>query len=319
MTTTPTDTTEARAWSDLRALTARLLAREPAEIHALRTGALPHRPGSYGQYFTAWDLANGILRDYSMNLYQALRMVAHQEIGVHSALAVLRSWVPMYGEFLRYSGFEQLADHARLMVESGVRDHRGLVTALSAFVAYVNRLTAWSHHYFPWHVGEAYRYDAAPPDVMAQPLPAACDEGSSVRTPVRLRWEPLGVEVVAEVCRDLNERLCDDFLAALPFTVLQDHAVVTGESMYAWTPLVSVAPTPVTERIRGAPVGRLRFSQATGNKLVVQYGPTTETLHAPVLGRVVAEDVDALRQVGRAAWDSNFRTKEHMWLTVERI
>ena len=99
--------------------------------------------------------------------------------------------------------------------------------------------------------------------------------------------------------------------------MLQDHAVVSGRSMYAWAPLVSVAPAPVTERICDAPAGRLRFSKATGMKLVVQYGPTTEPLTVPVLGTVGAGDLDILAKVGRAVWDSTYMTKEPIWLTVE--
>lgn len=89
--------------------------------------------------------------------------------------------------------------------------------------------------------------------------------------------------------------------------------------MYAWAPLVSVAPTPVTERICDAPPGRLRFSQATGNKLIVQYGPTTETLRGPVLGKVADEHIDRLPKVGQAVWESTFRTKDLIWITAERL
>ncbi|MET8861161.1 hypothetical protein ABZW95_34060, partial [Streptomyces sp. NPDC004579] len=128
--------------------------------------------------------------------------------------------------------------------------------------------------------------------------------------------QPLGLTARAYVATDLNPQLASEFLEALPFTVLQDHAMVTGESMYAWTPLVSLAPTPVTERICDAPPGRLRYSQATGNKLVVQYGRTSETLSVPVLGNVELEDTDVLQKVGPAVWESTFRSKMPVWLTV---
>ena len=86
--------------------------------------------------------------------------------------------------------------------------------------------------------------------------------------------------------------------------------------MYAWTPLVSTAAIRVRERICDAPVGRLRFSQSTGQKLIVQYGPTTEDLAQPVLGEIAGADADKLPEVGRRVWSSTYETKELIWLTV---
>lgn len=308
------------AYPELRELITRYVSEEPSEIQMMRTGTLPDLPGSYDQYFTAWDFANSVVRDYSMNLYQLVRMAADESLPVGNVLTVFRTLDPIYSTFLGYNGFPKLAEYAEKVGEP-VEDRRELVDRLSTFTEYANRLTAWSHHYFPWHVGEHYRY--APSDVTTRPeyRPSPIDtvDDPLRRIPIKITWEPLGVEVVAELAYDLNEQLCVDFVKTLPFTVLQDHAVVSGESMYAWVPLVSVAPTPVRERICDAPIGRLRFSQATGNKLIVQYGPTSETLSSPVLGRVADDHVDRLPEVGRAVWESTFRTKEHIWVTVELL
>ena len=298
----------------LHELADRLIGEEPPELRALRTGSLARQIGSYGQYFTTWDFANGILRDYAMNLYQLLRQVTDGQLAVDAARAVLRSWQTVYAEYLADSGFTALGHHARAVASDPPENRDAFVDRLSALVAYLNRLVAWSHQSFPWHLGERCRYPATAGEPAHAPVSAATPRG----IPVRLSWEPLAIAVEARLS-DANERLRADVLAALPFTVLQSHAVVTGESMYAWTPLVSVAPTPVIERICDAPVGRLRFSQATGNKLVVQYGRTTETLSAPVLGEVVPRDLALVAQVGRAAWESTFRTKDRIWLTVEAI
>jgi hypothetical protein len=300
---------------ELRALTERLQTEEPQEIRSLRTGALPCQPGSYGQYFTTWDFAHGILRDYSMNLYQLLRMAANEDLSVESVLTILQTLDPIYSQYLGYSGFATLAEIAESIAESSIADRAALLDVLAAFTGYVNRLVAWSHHYFPWHLGEHFPY----PTRVESPLPKPPVPHDREGVPIRLSWQPGGIEAIATLSSDLNKELCSDFLAALPFTVLQDHAMVTGESMYAWTPLVNLAPVRVTERICDAPIGRLRYSQATGNKLVVQYGPTTEILRAPVLGQVRAADLSKLRDVGRAVWDSNFRSKDHIWLTVERL
>ncbi|MET7337712.1 hypothetical protein [Nonomuraea sp. NPDC005650] len=307
-------------YPELRELITTFISEEPSEIQKMRTGTLPDLPGSYDQYFTAWDFANSIVRDYAMNLYQLTKMAADESLPVENVLTVFRTLDPIYSTFLGYNGFPTLAEYA-VKVGQPAEDRRELVDRLSTFTEYANRLTAWSHHYFPWHVGEHYRY--ATSDVTMRPeyapAPVDAEDDPLRRIPIRLTWQPLGVEVTAELACDLNEELCVDFVKSLPFTVLQDHAVVSGESMYAWAPLVSVAPTPVRERICDAPVGRLRFSQATGNKLIVQYGPTSETLSSPVLGKVADEHTDRLPEVGKAVWESTFRTKEHIWLTVERL
>ena len=301
--------------AELRALTERLQTEEPQEIRRLRTGTLPYQPGSYGQYFTTWDFAHGILRDYSMNLYQLLRMAANEELSIENVLTILRTLDPIYSQYLGYSGFTTLAKIAESIAESSITDRVALLDVLAAFTGYVNRLVAWSHHYFPWHLGDRYLY----PERAESPVPKPQVSRGGQGVPIRLSWRPVGIDAIATLSSDLNEQLCLDFVAALPFTVLQDHAMVTGESMYAWTPLVNLAPVRVTERICDAPIGRLRFSQATGNKLVVQYGRTTEILCAPVLGQVRAEDLGKLQDVGKAVWDSNFRTKDYVWLTVERL
>ncbi|MEV0618282.1 hypothetical protein AB0I81_33500 [Nonomuraea sp. NPDC050404] len=308
------------AYPELRELITTFISEEPSEIRQMRTGTLPDLPGSYDQYFTAWDFANSIVRDYSMNVYQLLRMATDESLTVENVLTVFRTLDPIYSTFLGYNGFPMLADYAARVAEP-TDDRRELVDRLATFTEYVNRLTAWSHHYFPWHIGDRYRY--TPADVTTRPEyrpePVAVEEDPLRRIPIRLTWQPLGVEVEAELAYDLNEQLCVDFAKSLPFTVLQDHAVVSGESMYAWAPLVSVAPTPVRERICDAPVGRLRFSQATGNKLIVQYGPTSETLSSPLLGKVIDAHTDRLPGVGRAVWESTYRTKEHIWLTAELL
>ncbi|MED6167520.1 hypothetical protein PIB30_003492 [Stylosanthes scabra] len=126
-------------------------------------------------------------------------------------------------------------------------------------------------------------------------------------------------DVVATLATNENPELCNDVLKELPFTVVQDHAVVSGESMYAWAPVISTAPVHVKERHTDAPVGRIRYSQATGNKIIVQYGEMTEDIETPVLGEIMPQYLDKLLEVGRAVWKSTFHTKEIILLTIETM
>jgi hypothetical protein len=207
--------------------------------------------------------------------------------------------------------------HALLQALDGL-DADGVDAALAAFVRYLNRLYSWAYHYFPWNAGDAMRYPA-------QENAAHVADGGEQRdvlrptdTLIRLTWQPLGIQVRAFLAIEHNPALCRDLLDALPFTCLQSHPMVSSESLFAWTPMATTAPTPFREEIRHAPVGRLRFSTRTGQKLIVQYGRTTEDILAPVLGSVLEEDRRVLPALGRAVWQSTYDTKAPIWLTVER-
>ncbi len=310
----------ARLAVEIDAATAQIVTQEPQDLYRLRTGQLDNQAGSYGQYFSTLDIAAGMLRDYAgYTLYPLVRMARDPAIDDATMARLVQEFDPQYTNYLGYSGLVTLAGFAaRLRQAAAGGPREELATALAALNRHANRTNAWCHHFFPWSLGgERYRYEgepaAPPPPPSALPPPESPDD-----TIVVLTWEPLGISVRAALAVDRNPALCQDLLDVLPFTTLQEHAVVTGKSMFAWTPAVSTAPVPVKEQINLAPIGRLRFSQNTGQKLIVQYGPTSEDLLAPVLGQVVAEDVHKLEAVGAAAWSSNFEQPREIWLTVTR-
>ncbi len=136
---------------------------------------------------------------------------------------------------------------------------------------------------------------------------------------VRLSWAEADVSVVAELADEQNPELCEEFWQSLPFTVSQEHPVVSGESIYAWTPLVSTAPVRYKIKIVDCPIGALRYSQSTGNKLSVQYGKGLETTVQPYLGQVVAEDCDKLPELGRIVWENLFWKKGIIHLHIEPV
>lgn len=303
----------------VRARTEAIATKEPEEIKAFRTGTLDNKAGSYGQYFGTWDIAAGMMRDYSMYTYYPLvQIIENEAISLEQFKFVLDSFDHPYSNYLRYSGFPEMGHLAFALREHfpKAKSRAEAVEAIRAFCAYANKLAAWSFHYFPWGLGTQFRYDNP-----GEPAASLADLSRRVSIKngrkIRLTWQPLNITVDAVLAVNENPDLCNDVIAALPFTILQDHAVVTGESIYAWTPLISTAPIQLRERICDAPKGRLRFSQSTGQKLIVQYGPTTEDLAQPVLGEVVPEHADRLDEVGREVWKSTFETKTPIWLTVE--
>ena len=133
---------------------------------------------------------------------------------------------------------------------------------------------------------------------------------------IDIRWPELDVTVVAELSDETNPELCEEFWQHLPFKVLQAHPVVSGESVYAWTPIVSTAKIRHREPIVDCPIGRLRYSQATGNKFSVQYGRGQEALAQPVLGMVLPEHHAVLPKVGKAIWENVFWRKDLYFVEV---
>jgi hypothetical protein len=295
---------------------ARAVGTEPQGFRELRTGKLPTKPGSYGQYFGAVEIAGGMLRDFAWYVaYPTLAMLrANRDAKVASAM--VREMFPVLINYLGYSGFPELRlyGHALIRQLDGA-DTDAIDRMLTAFCRYLNALYPWVYHFFPWDLGDHMRY---PADTQHDAAASNPETLTPTDTVIRMRWEPVGIEVRAWLAVNDNAELCRDVLAALPFTAMQSHPMVSGESLFAWAPLVSTAPTPLKEEIRRAPVGRLRYSTRTGQKLIVQYGATSEDIMAPVLGAVLPEDCHKLPALGKAVWDSVYSSKQPVWLTVER-
>lgn len=136
---------------------------------------------------------------------------------------------------------------------------------------------------------------------------------------ILLEWPELGLSATAELADDRNRELCDDLWKALPVYSIMNNAVITDGSMYCWLPLLSFAPIHYKERIDKAPIGRLRYSQATGNKLIVQYSECYEDVKGTVLGKVVPEDISVIKKIGEKARESIFMSKEELHIRVSRL
>ncbi len=297
---------------------ARIIRKEPEGFHLLRTGQFPCQPGSYGRYFGAVEIAAGMLRDFAWYVaYPTLVMFrAHRNVKITAA--TIREMFPVLINYLGYSGFPELRVYGNEMIKLlDEADADSIDRMLSAFCRYLNALYPWVYHYFPWNLGDHMRYTEAyaQTSVIHSANPELL---TPTDTMIRMRWDPLDVEVRAWLAVNDNAELCRDVLAAMPFTAMQSHPMVSGESIFAWAPIITTAPAPLKEEIRMAPIGRLRYSTRTGQKLIVQYGSTSEDIMAPVLGAVLPEDCHKLPVVGKAVWESVYQNKQPVWLTVER-
>ena len=187
---------------------------------------------------------------------------------------------------------------------------------MPATVGYLNWMSAWS---FPWSASKHLTYQA--PEA---PMPVAVDLSRRAKIDesgpkVKLTWQPLNITVIAFLASNENPEIVNDFLRVLPFTVMQDHGVVSGEIIFAWAPLVTTAQPRLLERLCDAPVGRINFSHVTGQKVIINYGKVTEDLSLPVLGEILPEYKDQLAEVGRRVLRSTFETKEDITLTMELV
>ena len=298
------------------AAVARVAQEEPEEHRKLRTGKLEARPGGKGSYFTTLDIAHGMLRDFTMYIVYPSLVLHRQRQDLDASRAMIAEMFPTVLNYLGYSGFGELKvlGHTLLRLAPTLNNEQ-FDQALTRFLRYTNLLYGWAYHWFPWNIGDAMRYEEGG----EIELPEVVDSLEPTSTLIKLRWDPIGIEVKAFVVTDGNAELCNELMAIMPFKCLQTHAMVAGESLMAYTPLVSTAPTPFKEEIRLAPPGRIRFNPRTGQKLIVQYGRTTEDILAPVIGSVLPEDVSKLAKVGAAVWESTYLHKEPVWLTVERL
>lgn len=136
---------------------------------------------------------------------------------------------------------------------------------------------------------------------------------------ILLEWPDLGISAKATLADDKNPELCDDLWNALPIHSIMNNAVITDGSMYCWVPLLSFAPVHVKERIDKAPIGRLRYSQNTGNKVIVQYAECNEDIMGAVLGQIDDEDIETIKTIGSKALEAIFMTKNELHIRISRL
>ena len=125
-----------------------------------------------------------------------------------------------------------------------------------------------------------------------------------------IEWPDFDVKVEAVLEDERNPELIKDIWDNLPMTSIQEHAMVTGKSMYAWVPMISFAPVHFEMRIKDTPPGVVSFSQKTGTKMVVRYGKVTEDLMTPIVGFIPPEQVPGVEKVGDAVYKNYYGEKK---------
>ena len=130
-----------------------------------------------------------------------------------------------------------------------------------------------------------------------------------------IEWPELRVKVEAVLEDVRNFDLINEIWRNLPMTSVQEHAMVTGKSMYCWVPMISVSEIPYQMMIKKTPPGVVSYSQKTGNKIIVRYGKVTEDLMTPIVGFVLQEQIPILERVGKIVWDNYITGKKPIFVT----
>lgn len=133
---------------------------------------------------------------------------------------------------------------------------------------------------------------------------------------MEISWPKLGITVDAEML-DFNQALAQKFWQTLPFKSIQLHAMVTGEDLYAYSPVSIVEYADLVEKripIDKMPVGYVAWSPL--GLFAIYYGPCTEPLQSTPIACIPKRDHEKLIAAGRAVWNSILVTKDPIVVEV---
>ena len=151
-------------WKDLKdrieKATQDMWLEEPDELKKIHMGALENKAGSYNQYFSVIDHANGMVRDFANIMYQILKSFMNPEFTLSNAKILCKNVHPAYIDYLRYSNYLTWAafDKEFIALLDEIDSKEDLIELYKSYLKYINKLTAWAYHYFPWELGILYPY-----------------------------------------------------------------------------------------------------------------------------------------------------------------
>ncbi|MBI1982325.1 MAG: hypothetical protein HYS68_01955 [Candidatus Levybacteria bacterium] len=131
-----------------------------------------------------------------------------------------------------------------------------------------------------------------------------------------LRFYPVGITIKARLLYKLNPGLCEILTKALPYKSVQCHALVAGQQLYHYTPIVEAITykAETKEDKTKQPIGRINMSSL--ELLSIKYGVITEYLTSVPVAQVVDEDIEKLKKIGSLAWESVYKTKKIINVSV---
>ncbi len=129
---------------------------EPKELYDMRTNSSGTEAGSFGQYWAAIDFAVGMVRDLGDYTMCALLRMAQSDTFTLAQIKEAYMYMhPSYTEYLGYSGMFELRTFCRRFREclDEFESKEEFIDVYKVFIMYVNKLVAWTYHYFTWELG----------------------------------------------------------------------------------------------------------------------------------------------------------------------
>lgn len=135
---------------------------------------------------------------------------------------------------------------------------------------------------------------------------------------MEIEWIPLEIKVSATLLEDKNPKLCDLLWKNLPYNSIQCHALISGQHIYHYNPIVeSFFVEPEVKESRAKSLDGTVFLSYLQH-LSIKYGDVTEDLPAAPVARVPLKDISKLKEAGRKCWESTYKTKEPIEVRVTK-
>ena len=130
-------------------------------------------------------------------------------------------------------------------------------------------------------------------------------------------WSKFEKSVEAELLREQDSKLCQDFWDALPFKSIQSHAVCAGMQMYCPFRLVTLPVHPLYEPMNEQPVGRVNL-ELDFHYLSINYGPMREPVPALPIAQIRDDDIQDIKMMGKMAWDNLLFSDEFLMVIFDK-
>ncbi|MEA4848875.1 MAG: hypothetical protein VB106_16710 [Clostridiaceae bacterium] len=135
-------------------------ANENAGLKRIRTGG-NKSSGAGGQYFSSWDTAAGMLRDYSQSMYQYTQITRSGQLDAEQLKFLYKMQIPLYIGVMNNNGLdehERLAAEVSVLLQEPDTSLADIQTVTDALCMYTQSLESWMWFHFPWGLGAAFRF-----------------------------------------------------------------------------------------------------------------------------------------------------------------
>lgn len=133
----------------------------PEELRKLYKGQLENKAGSYGQYFATIDHATGMVRDFQNHMYKILISFMDPVFTLDACKVLVSNVHPAYIDYLRYSNYLHWGhfDQEFIRLLDTFESKEDFIDFYKTYLKFVNKMNAWSYHYFPHEIGSLFRYE----------------------------------------------------------------------------------------------------------------------------------------------------------------